>query len=253
MSNPSEALGYLQPHVGVPTLPIDSKLPGRAPTTSDINYPIGQEWIYNSNEYILVAKSGGVATWVIGGSVILPTSITDHALVVGSGTAALRGIPVGATGQVLVGITGQDPAFSNSLILNSSLLTGATIQAASGNITATNGNFVSSTSGNGILLNSPAATGPASSPLAIFGRSGRLTFTGVSIAGGADLTLTMTNAKVIDDATQIIWSFTGATTGAALTIKSETNSSGSSVLVITNGTGATTSVANIVLTFMIIN
>lgn len=36
---------------------------GRAPTSSDINYPVGQKWIYNSNEYTFV----GSTTWDLGG------------------------------------------------------------------------------------------------------------------------------------------------------------------------------------------
>lgn len=121
MSNPLEALGHLQPTVAVPPLVIDSKNPGRAPTTSDINYPIGQEWIYNLNEYILVAKSAGVAIWVVGGSVVVPATLTNHALVVGSGAAPMRALPVMTNGQLPIGSTGADPVPGSITSSNSSI------------------------------------------------------------------------------------------------------------------------------------
>jgi len=39
-------------------------------------------------------------------------TITDHGVMVGSGTAAVTPLAVGATGTVLAGVTGADPAFS---------------------------------------------------------------------------------------------------------------------------------------------
>ncbi len=50
-----------------------------------------------------------------------------------------------------------------------------------------------------------------------------------------------------------MYSMSGATTGSALSIKSITNTGGSSTIVVTNGTGATTSTANIIFDFVIIN
>jgi hypothetical protein len=128
-----------------------------------------------------------------------------------------------------------------------------TITATLGAITATNGNFVGTASGTGILLNSPTGTGAAASPVVVNGRSGKATFSSVSIAAGADLTLTLTNSSITGVNTQIIYSLRGATTGSALSIKSVTNSAGSSAIVITNGTGAATSTANIDLVFLVLN
>lgn len=42
------------------------------------------------------------------------SSLTDHAVLVGSGTSAITPITVGATGELLVGATGADPAFATS-------------------------------------------------------------------------------------------------------------------------------------------
>lgn len=48
------------------------------------------------------------------------TSLTDHGVLVGSGTAAVTPLAVGTTGQVLIGATGADPAFG-ALGVNSNL------------------------------------------------------------------------------------------------------------------------------------
>lgn len=42
------------------------------------------------------------------------TTLTDHGVLVGSGTAAITALTVGATGELLVGATGADPAFGTS-------------------------------------------------------------------------------------------------------------------------------------------
>lgn len=120
-------------------------------------------------------------------------------------------------------------------------------------LTATTGNITASAAGAGLLLNSPTATGAAASPLVLNGRSGQAIFSSVSIAAAADLTLTITNSAITGAATQVIYSLSGTTSGSALSIKSVTNSAGSSAIVVTNGTGATTSVSDITLTFLVLN
>lgn len=115
------------------------------------------------------------------------------------------------------------------------------------------GDLVSSTAGNGLVLNSPSASGAAASPVVVNGRSGRATFTSVSIAAAADLTLTITNSSITAATTQVLLSMSGATTGSALSIKSKTASSGSLAIVVTNGTGATTTTADIQIDFLVLN
>lgn len=52
---------------------------------------------------------------------------TDHALVVGSGAAAMTALAVGTTGQLLVGATGADPAWATNIDLPGTLdVTGET-------------------------------------------------------------------------------------------------------------------------------
>lgn len=49
-------------------------------------------------------------------------TLTNHGVIIGSGTSALRALAVGTTGQVLTGVTGADPVFSTVTSNNGSLL-----------------------------------------------------------------------------------------------------------------------------------
>jgi hypothetical protein len=100
--------------------------------------------------------------------------------------------------------------------------------------------------------NASTGTGAAASPIVLNNKVGSVTFTSVSIAAAADLTLTITNSNVTTSSI-ISYDMYGATTGSALTIKSVTNTAGSSAIVVTNGTGATTSTADITLVFSFLN
>lgn len=142
---------------------------------------------------------------------------------------------------------------AGALDATTSITAGTTLTATLGDVTATNGNFVSSTAGKGLSFNANTATGAAASPVVLDSRAGQVVFSSVSIAAAADLTLTITNSAITGASTQVIYSMSGATTGAALCIKSVTNSAGSSAIVVTNGTGATTSTADITLTFIVVN
>lgn len=161
--------------------------------------------------------------------------------------AGVTTIGTGGTGATNIGNATGNTAVTGSLTAST------TLTATLGNITATNGNFVSSTAGKGLQFNANTATGAAASPIVINSRAGQAIFTSVSIAAAADLTLTITNSSILASTTQVIYSMSGATTGSALSIKSVTNSSGSSAIVITNGTGATTTTADITLNFIVVN
>ncbi len=100
-------------------------------------------------------------------------------------------------------------------------------------------------------LSTGTATG--NSPQIVNARSGRVTFQTVSIAAAADQSFVLTNSAITAASTIVMYSMSGATTGSALSIKSITNTGGSSTIVVTNGTGATTSTANIIFDFVIIN
>jgi len=183
-----------------------------------------------------------------------PDTVTAGALIAATATNVVGQIADVAVGQLLAsGGVGVIPAYTASPSVTGSVTAGTTITATSGAITATNGNFVATAAGTGILLNSSQASGAASGPVVVNGRSGRATFTSVSIAAAADLTLTITNSSITASTTEVMLSMSGATTGSALSIKSKTASSGSLAIVVTNGTGATTTTADIQIDFLVLN
>jgi hypothetical protein len=144
---------------------------------------------------------------------------------------------------------------SNALSLTQAgaLTATTTLTASSGAITATNGNFVGTAAGTGILLNSPAASGVAASPVVVNGRSGQATFTSVNINFNTDLTLTITNSAITGASTQVLLSMSGSNNDAVLMIKSVTPSAGSLAIVVRNYSGGTASTADIVITFLVLN
>lgn len=183
-----------------------------------------------------------------------PDTVTAGALIAATATNVVGQIADVAVGQVLAsGGVGVIPAYTDSPSVTGSVTAGTTITATSGAITATNGNFVATAVGTGILLNSSQNSGAASGPVVVNGRSGRATFTSVSIAAAADLTLTITNSAITASTTEVLLDMSGATTGSALSIKSKTASSGSLAIVVTNGTGATTTTADIQIDFLVLN
>lgn len=201
-----------------------------------------------------VLTSGGASadpTWT---TATFPSTATAGALIAATATNVIGQIADVAVGQLLTsGGVGVIPAYTASPSVTGSITAGTTITATSGAITATNGNFVASAVGTGIVLNSAQASGVAASPVVVNGRSGRATFTTVSIAAAADLTLTLTNSAITALTTEVMLSMSGATTGSALSIKSKTASAGSLAIVVTNGTGATTTTADIQIDFLILN
>lgn len=188
-----------------------------------------------------------------GTSAVTGNAVTQHGVLLGGAANAAASLGVAATGTILAGVTGADPAFTGSPSVTGSITAATTITATLGNITATNGNFVGSTAGTGVLFNANTATGAAPGPVVLNSRAGQVIFTGVSIAAAADLTLTITNSAITGATTQVIYAMYGATTGSATSIKSVTNSAGSSAIVVTNGTGATTTTADITLNFIVVN
>jgi len=227
----------------------------RAPTTNDKKYPIGSIWINTttSTSYQLVTAPG---VWTplgsgTGGDIQTLTGGTGGALLPTAGNMNL----LGTANQITSTGSGSTITFSipSAFTAPGSITATTTVTATLGNITATNGNFVGTAAGTGIVLNSAQASGVAASPVVVNGRSGRATFTSVSIAAAADLTLTITNSSITASTTEVMLSMSGATTGSALSIKSKTASSGSLAIVVTNGTGATTTTADIQIDFLILN
>ena len=284
----AQSIGTRPENVEVPH--IEARAPTSTDIGGPIPFPIGKSWVdtLNSAAYVLtnlVTVSGlTTATWVTtgGGAGAVATltgdsgtatpvagnifidGIANQIVTAGSAGTLTVGLPsaVTAPGSLATTTTlaagtslssGTTITAGTSVAATTSVTAGTTVTATLGNITATNGNFVGSAAGTGILLNSPAASAASPGPVVVNGRSGQATFTSVSIAAAADLTLTITNSAITGATTQVIYSMSGSTTGSAPSIKSVTNSAGSSALVITNGTGATTTTADIVLNFIVLN
>lgn len=131
------------------------------------------------------------------------------------------------------------------------LTNAGSITATTGAITATAGNIVTVLAGSGLVL--PVGTASGATPQVVDARVGSVTFTTISIAAAADSTLVLTNSTITGASTRVMLSMIGATTGSALSIKSVTPSAGSLSIVVTNGTGATTTTADITFDFIVLN
>lgn len=105
----------------------------------------------------------------------------------------------------------------------------------------------------GGISTSPTITAAGASPRTANNRTGQVTFSGVSIAAGATQTFVINNTAVGGATTVILYGMVGATSGSALNIQSVTNAAGTSTIVVENGTGATTSTANITFTFILLS
>lgn len=143
----------------------------RAPTTSDINYPVGKRWVDSTNNatYELTSitsfnnavsaswinLAGGAETLtsltVTGQTTLAATNIVGTTNINTSG-AAVTTIGTGGTGAVAIGNTTGNTAVTGSLTAST------TLTATAGAITATNGNVVLGTAGNKIMSSSVAST-----------------------------------------------------------------------------------------------
>jgi hypothetical protein len=216
--------------------------------TSTTAFDFGQ-LVYNEVTQTWYIYSGGTNYIALGGGSSQVSTINSLSPVGGNIIIA------GTSNQLSVGSAGHTVTLSlpSAITAPGSLTATTTLTATLGAITATNGNFVGTAVGTGILLNSAQNSGAASGAVTVNGRSGRATFTSVSIAAAADLTLTITNSSITASTTEVLVSMSGATTGAGLCIKSKTASAGSLAIVVTNATGATTSTADIEIDFLVLN
>jgi hypothetical protein len=241
MTFPGYTNNYSQNAGLTPSIPYNVHADVRAPVSTDVNYVIGTWWLYKGNSlwYLLSQSTANAvlsSTWIE-----ISTSSGDVLSVLGT------------TNQITVITTAGVATVSlpSAITTPGSLTTTTTLTATLGNITATNGNFVATTSGTGLVLT--PVTGSGTTTATANGRSGQVTITTPSIAAGATFTMTITNSAVTANTTDVLYSLVGGTTGAALTIQSVTNSSSTSAVVIQNGTGATTNTASLILTFLVLN
>lgn len=200
--------------------------------------------------------SGGASanpTWT---TATFPSTVAAGSLLVGTASNVVGALADVATGQLLAsGGVGVVPAYTGSPSVSGTVTAGTGVTATTGNVTASAGNLVSAGTGNGISLPVTTASGAASGTVNCNGRVGSVTFTSVSIATNADLTLTLGNTSIAGASTRLLFSMSGATTGSALSVKSVTPGTGTYAWVITNGDGAAivTSVADITFDFIVLN
>jgi hypothetical protein len=173
-----------------------------------------------------------------------PNTSTAGALIAATATNVIGQIADVATGQLLAsGGVGVIPAYTASPSVTGSVTAGT-------GFTATTGNLTLSGTSSGVVY-TPVVVGAAASPQTANGRVFSVTFSSVSIAAGATQSFVINNTSVN---TLVQLSMVGATTSSALSIQSITNSAGvSTTIVVTNGTGAATSTANITFTGFCVN
>jgi hypothetical protein len=204
----------------------------RAPTIQDI-YTAGTRWQNNAVSPFVIYQTTGAGIWYIdsgsGGS------FTSLAVTGASNLTGTTNINTSGAGVTSIGTGG----------------TGATnIGNATGGTVFT-GNATWGTATQGPVLTAVTASG--ASPQAVNGRAFAVTFTGVSIAADATQSFVIQNSTITGAGTVVLYTQVGATAGAALTIQSVTNAAGQSTVVVTNGTGATTTTANITFIGLVLN
>lgn len=99
----------------------------------------------------------------------------------------------------------------------------------------------------------PTVVTAGASPQTANSRQARVTFSSVSIAAGATQSFVISDNKITGSSTAVRVNMFGATTGSALSIQSVTAAAGQVTIVVTNGTGATTTTANITFDISVLN
>jgi hypothetical protein len=113
--------------------------------TINTNAPIGGNYtLAGTANQIAKTDTAGTTTFSLIGP-YTPATYTAHGVLLGEGTGSIVATSVGATGTLLAGATGADPAFTGSPSVSGSLTAGTSI-------TATNGNLVLGTAGNKLSI-----------------------------------------------------------------------------------------------------
>lgn len=242
---------------------------------ADADGPV--ESVLGTANQITVSTTGGVATVSLPSAIIAPGSLTTTTtlaagttVTAGTGITATTGNIVASTGNItstlgsmsaattvtagtgITATTGNIAASSGNVSASGTVTGGTGVIATTGNVTASAGNLVSAGAGHGLTLPVTTGSGAAAGTVNCNGRVGSITFTSVSIAQDAELTLTMGNTSITGASTRCLWSLSGASTNASITVKSYTPSANQVVWVVANdGTDAST--ADITFDFIVLN
>jgi hypothetical protein len=161
----TQGFGSAPENIQVPHLDV------RAPTTTDINYPVGKTWVDTKGNasYTLTSFSSSAgnvtANWVGtgGGSEAVATETGDTGTAVPSAGNIKH---AGTANQITTAASGSTVTYSlpSAITAPGSLTTTTTLTATAGAITATNGNVVLGTAGNKIVIatGSDASVGTSS-------------------------------------------------------------------------------------------
>ena len=183
----------------------------RAPTSSDINYPVGKWWLWVGNSlYYLLSQSSGV------------TGTTSNWVEVVNSSGDVLSV-VGTANQITVTTSSGTATISlpSAITTPGSLTTTTSLTATLGAITATNGNLVLGTAGNKLVSTSVASTTTA----------GANSFGTVAlVAGTATVSTTAVTASSIIMLTRLVASGTSGT-GAIGMLSVGTITAGSSFVI----------------------
>jgi hypothetical protein len=130
------------------------------------------------------------------------TSLTDHGVLVGSGTGAVTPLSVGATGTYLRGATGADPGWS-TLTLPNTATQGDLLVATAANVIGS----LADVAVNNVLLSGGVGVAPSWGPVPNAALSfSSITFAdGTGISGAATVALGGTYTPAVNQATAFAW------------------------------------------------
>jgi hypothetical protein len=141
-------------------------------------------------------------------------TLTTHGVLVGEGTSAINQLAAGATGQMLLGVTGADPAFGNNATITSGTITSTPISGSTGSFTTVSASSTitpSSTAGIvGTTTNDSANAGsvgefPAPSNLS-----------GVSLTSGSAANVSSTSLTAGDWDVECVIAYTPSSTSTVI-------------------------------------
>ncbi len=129
------------------------------------------------------------------------STLTDHGVLVGSGTAAITALSVGSSGQLLTGVTSSDPTWTTATYPSTAAIGDVLVASAANVIGVVAGNttsgYVLTANGTGTAPTFQAL--PASGIVTLAGDSGTATGSTVTIAGGSNITTVANSSTVTVD------------------------------------------------------
>jgi hypothetical protein len=174
------------------------------------------------------------------GAINLGTGVAAHVITIGQVTSSL--VVNAPQVNTLASGTGV------GLTVNTSAGTGRGVSVTSSGVAVPD--YASLAGG---ILVTPTDVSAGASPLVAANRHFKVVFSGVSIAANADQTLTITNSVITGANTDIMITWSGTTTGSAVSLKSVVPGAGTVALTFTNGVGATTTTSNITVVGWVMN